>query len=76
MKQIKEELERELPEAATLRTLIGEFKQNERDMVDARIKQGIYHCPNCGALFVDVTDECFQCGWEKEVYESGKDIQA
>jgi hypothetical protein len=39
MKQIKEELKREFPEAATLRTLIAEFKQNERDMVEARIKR-------------------------------------
>jgi len=39
MKQIKEELGREFPESATLRQLIAEFKKNERDMVEARIKR-------------------------------------
>lgn len=39
IKQIKEELRNDLPEPETLGRLIAEFKQNERDMVEARIKR-------------------------------------
>ncbi len=38
MKQIREELRQEVPETATLQQLIEDFKQNERDMVEARIQ--------------------------------------
>ena len=37
--QMKEELDREFPEAATLKRLIKDFKRSERDIVDARIKR-------------------------------------
>lgn len=39
IKQMKDELKREFPEAAALQQLIKDFKQNERDIVEARIKK-------------------------------------
>lgn len=39
MKQIRDELDRESPEATTLQHLIKDFKQIERDLVEARIKK-------------------------------------
>ena len=39
IKQMKEELKREFPESATLKQLTKDFKRNERDMTEAKLRR-------------------------------------